>query len=85
MSKKLTSNVLVGETWYGPDYPNAGDPPADVVTNPAAYDDGEHHQAFGFREDDFAARGTKGGPGALTGSAKAPTGADEGQHRRTGK
>lgn len=33
---KLTSNVVVEGKWYGPDYPQNGEPPKDSVTNEAA-------------------------------------------------
>lgn len=36
---KLIENVLVGRRWYGPSYPDAGDPPKGKVTNPMAWDD----------------------------------------------
>lgn len=41
--KQLVSNVnLVDEDgvskWYGPDYPQNGDPPEGAVTNPAAFE-----------------------------------------------
>lgn len=38
---KLTSNVHVEvdgvSKWYGPDYPENGEPPEGLITNPAAY------------------------------------------------
>lgn len=36
----LTSNVCVDGVWYGPSYPDAGNPPSGKVTNPEAYEDG---------------------------------------------
>ncbi len=57
---KLTSNVYVTDpdtgvgTWYGPDYPDAGDPPEGAVTNPAAFEPQPHEVDLRFRADDFA-------------------------------
>jgi hypothetical protein len=57
---KLTSNVhVVTEddpqgTWYGPDYPDAGDPPEGAVTNPSAFEDNPHEADLRFRVDDFS-------------------------------
>lgn len=36
-SRKLVKNVRVGGQWYGPAYPDAGDPPEGSVLNPAAF------------------------------------------------
>lgn len=41
MSGKLARNVYVNSHWYGPAYPDAGDPPAGAVTNPLAYEGGK--------------------------------------------
>jgi len=54
----LNSNVEHQGVWYGPAYPDAGDPPEGAVPNTAAYDPVEvYDQRLGFRDDDFAARG----------------------------
>lgn len=54
---KLTANVYVDGAWYGPDYPDAGTPPADAVTNPAAFEDAPPSGPQPFRADDLAAVG----------------------------
>jgi len=41
MGGRLIANVAVDGCWYGPSYPDAGDPPRGRVTNPAALADGE--------------------------------------------
>jgi len=41
MSRRLESNVFVDGKWYGPSYPDAGDPPSGV-----------NEKAFGTGEDD---------------------------------
>lgn len=35
---RLTANVWVGGAWYGPAYPDAGNPPKGSVTNPGVWD-----------------------------------------------
>ena len=41
MTRRLESNVFVDGQWYGPSYPDAGDPPSGV-----------NEKAFGTSEDD---------------------------------
>lgn len=61
---QLTSNVHVDGTWYGPDYPQNGEPPSGTVTNPAAFATPEEFDVLAagnkpggvdlrFRADDF--------------------------------
>lgn len=38
---RLTRNVWVRGRWYGPSYPDAGDPPAGAITNRGVYADGD--------------------------------------------
>lgn len=40
-ARKLISNVLVEGVWYGPAYPDAGDPPEGSVTDVAYQDESE--------------------------------------------
>lgn len=49
---ELTSNVFVNGKWYGPAYPDAGDPPAGAVTNPAAFADHDENGDVVRDEDD---------------------------------
>ena len=44
MTRRLESNVFVDGKWYGPSYPDAGDPPSGV-----------NEKAFGTSEDDESA------------------------------
>lgn len=37
---RLRTNVWVGGQWYGPAYPDAGDPPRGTVSNPQAFEGG---------------------------------------------
>ncbi len=69
---KLTSNVHVGDTWYGPDYPDAGNPPADAITNPAAFADPAGASSIPFRADDFEARGLDPAEGIAAAVAEPP-------------
>lgn len=72
---KLQSNVEVNGEWFGPSYPDAGDPPSDANINPAAYAPVEvYDQHLGFREDDFAARGEPIGVQAFQELEEAPIG-----------
>lgn len=48
----LTSNVHVGGKWFGPDYPDAGSPPAGKVTNPAAFADLDEDTGEVLRDED---------------------------------
>ena len=41
MTRRLESNVFVDGKWYGPSYPDAGDPPSGV-----------NEKVFGTGEDD---------------------------------
>ena len=41
MTRRLESNVFVDGKWYGPSYPDAGDPPGGV-----------NEKAFGTAEDE---------------------------------
>lgn len=52
MSYELTSNVFVNGRWFGPDYPDAGDPPAGAVTNPVAFADRDEDTGEVLRDDD---------------------------------
>lgn len=64
MGKKLTSNVHVminpetGEQkWYGPDYPQNGEPPHGAVTHEAAFAEETGGVDLAFTESDFLAAG----------------------------
>jgi len=45
MSRRLESNVFVDGKWYGPSYPDAGDPPSGVNEKAFGSADGEESVA----------------------------------------
>lgn len=58
MTKQLTSNVVVGGKWYGPDYPQneVTSEVAEAITNEAAFAEKPVVEGYGdnrFRKDDF--------------------------------
>lgn len=52
MSEQLTSNVFVNGRWYGPGYPQNGEPPAGSVTNPAAFADRDEDTGEVLRDEE---------------------------------